>query len=98
MITTHIFIGCRLSPDLRIKLNQSLAWKQSRVAPEKGVDPLEVYHSQRHYLGFFLQEEKPTLGEVRSYPPLIRQAILRYCEEYPVERLKLYLFPQLFVS
>lgn len=98
MISAKLFIGCHLSPDLRIQLNQSLAWKHSRLHTEPGVEPVEIRHEGRDYLGFFLPRERAELLEVRANASPIRDAICRYCQKYPVDRLRLYVFPQLFVS
>ena len=98
MISAKLFIGCYLSPDLRIQLNQSLEWKQSRLLTEPGTEPVEIRHEGRDYLGFFLPRERAELLEVRANATPIHNAIRRYCHRYPVDRLRLYVFPQLFVS
>lgn len=98
MIATKLFIGCRVPPDLRIQLNQSLAWKQSRVAPDRHLDPIDIQHDGRRYLGYFLESEQAPLAEVREIAPRLRTAVRRYCSEYPIDDVSIYVFPQLFVS
>ena len=67
MITTKLFIGCQLGPELRIQLNQSLAWKQSRLGSCEANEPVEVQFENRHYLGFFVDQDRARV-DARSFP------------------------------
>lgn len=98
MITTKLFIGCHVPADLRIQLNQSLTWKQSRVAPDSQMDPIDVTHDKRHYLGYCINAEQISLAQLRELADRLRTAVQRYCNKYPVERVSIYVFPQRFVS
>lgn len=98
MISTKLFIGCHISPDLRIKLNQSLAWKQSRLDAPSGLEPIELRHDNKDYLGFFISDNSTDLNALRHSGDQIRSAITRYCDGYPTDKINLFLFPQVFVS
>jgi hypothetical protein len=97
MFSTKLFVGCHIPPDLRIQLNRSLAWKRSRVAPEP-MDPVDILHEGRHYLGYFIHGEQSSLTEVREIAPRVCDAVRRYCHAYPIDEVSIYVFPQVFVS
>ena len=98
-VCTKIFIGVAIHAELRIQLNQSHAWKQSRVtAGQDPLEPIEVRFHQKDYLGF------QTEGSICPWPllqknqQLTKQALLRYCPQLNSDALNVHLFPQNFIA
>lgn len=100
MIITKFFIGCHVPAELRIQLNQNAAWKQSRVLPEHEEQGslLDVVHQRRNYLGYAVPGDLITLAELQRIALHLKAKIRSYCEEYPIENVSIYVFPQQLVS
>jgi hypothetical protein len=98
-IKVKFFIGCHLTPDIEMKLNQNLDWKQSRIGTDQSSPVLsEVYFQDRKYLGLFLDKPMATLSELKSLEKEIRDLLAKYCSELPIDSLKLYIFSQVFIN
>lgn len=94
-----IFIGFALTPDLRMQLNQSDGWKQSRItAGQDPVEPVEVRFNHKDYLGFQTDDSLCTWPELTRYQSLLKEALVRYCSHLNPDSYKICLFSQLFIA
>lgn len=87
-----LFVGCKLTADLKRELEKNQGWKK---APK---ELKEVYHLQQEYLGIYLPETDTSLAEFQAYEKEITSILFPCCTESLRARLKIYLFPQLFIS
>ncbi len=97
-ITTKLFVGCRLSQSLRIELNQSSKWKQSRLfAGHAPKEPIEVHHEGHDYLGFALDGENTQFQLVMQTSDKLLNSLNNYLPELDTSTVQIYIFPQVFV-
>ncbi len=96
---TKIFIGFSLHPELRVQLNQSNAWKQSRIiAGQNPIEALEVRFNNKDYLGFHVNGSRCSWSQLQKSQELLKAALLRYCPHLNADGYKIYLFSQLFIA
>lgn len=99
MIQTKIFVGCLLTPDLKLHLTQSQSWKQAAIGrlPESE-DLIETHFQEKDYLGIFIPHDKPTVLDLKKVEVLVKDKFFSYCPELGNPPLKIYIFPQVFVA
>ena len=98
MMVQRLFIGYPLSLDLRMRLNRSQAWKNSRL--DIGInqeEPIEVTHENIVYLGYFMQEECVALKKIEETANKISKALKNYCKEHSADIKDVRCFAQTFV-
>lgn len=99
-VTVKLFVGYLLTSDIRMYLKQSAAWKQAKIMEEPDSrDLLETHFQDKDYIGKYIAQDNLTLRELRSFENSVHQSLLNYCPELSQEsNLKIYLFPQVFIS
>ncbi len=98
-VSTKIFIGFALNPELRIQLNQSHAWKQSRItAGQDPTEPIEIRFNNKDYLGFHVDGAVCPWPLLQNKQKLLKEALGRYCPNLNPDSHKIYLFSQLFIA
>lgn len=98
-ISVKLFVGCMITPDLRLQLNQNTDWQRMIAFPDSNTDKVQELHYQdKDYFGKFLKEAQPTLAEIRSAEKVIRSAIENYCPSTDASSIKLQLFSQIFLA
>ena len=96
-VTTKIFIGCQVTPDISIALRNSAAWHEDKNFG--GNDKLQIInHNGKEYLGTFLASNKIILPEFKTQEQEVLKKIEQYCPELSVSGIVLKIFPQLFIS
>jgi hypothetical protein len=95
-IKTALFLGCHVTPDLRISLNQSIAWKNAKIAIEGELK--EQRHQGKDYLGIFLSPEQNTLPAIREVEKHIRSRLHNYCPNHNTDSLPIYLLSIVLVA
>ena len=96
-VKPKLFIGLHLTPDLHAPLEQSTAWKQSRVAPAQD-DLCEIHHQKKHYIGYYFEGEKASLKELQIMEAKIRKTLIQYSSKFTSLDVKVLIFPQIFIS
>ena len=96
-VTVKVFLGIALTPDVRMQLNQSHAWKTDQTTVKEG-RLLEIRYEEKDYLGTWITEEHPSVVQLRSKEASVLEQLRSYCPELPVEKLKVTIFPQIFLS
>lgn len=94
-IDSKLFIGCRISSEIRMHLNKSIQWKHATILAE-GLK--EVCYQDKEYLGFYLQSKKLTIKELGFFQQNIRQQLHIYCPALATEQLEIFIFPQVFLA
>ena len=98
-ISTKLFLGCKITPDIRLQLNQNNEWQQLVAIPDTNTENLkELHYQEKEYFGKFLDDEKPTLTDLREAEQVIIQALESYCPQSNIKAIKLVLFPQIFLA
>lgn len=97
--TVKLFIGYPITSDIRMHLKQSSAWKQAKIAADLGTRDLQEVHFQdKEYIGKYLKTPEHSLQDLKTIESSIREALIHYCPELSQATLKIYLFPQIFIS
>lgn len=99
-VTVKLFIGAKVTPELRVHLAQSHLWKEATIvsAAEKGILVQTHFHNNT-YIGLYVEEEYLTLPAIHDLQLAIRQQLSNYCPKvHAVNQLPLYIFPQMFVN
>ena len=98
-ITVRVFIGVAITSELKMHLNQSIAWKHAKIQSNRCISDLEeVHHDQKDFIGTFVQNKTLTLGVLHKEAHLIRQKLADYCPSYEADKVPVFIFPQLFVA
>lgn len=98
-VTVKLFVGYLMTSDIRMYLKQSSSWKQAKILKEPDLrDLLETHFQDRDYIGKYISHSSLTISELRTMESSIHQSLLNYCPELSQETLKIYVFPQVFIS
>lgn len=83
---TKLFIGTRLTPELKIQLGSD--YSPMACIPYEG----------KEYLGYYLESDHPTVQEIRAICDAFLLKLQEYCPQHRVDNLPVVVFPQLFVG
>ncbi len=83
---TKLFVGTRLTPELKSCL-------------ASGCSPMAcIPFEGKEYLGYYLEPDRPTVGEIRACCDAFLLKLQELCPEQRIDNLPVVVFPQLFVG
>ncbi len=99
-VTVRLFVGCAVTPEVRVHLQNSMAWKQASILRSTEEDVLlETHFQNKTYIGLYADERFLTLHQVRQKQQKIRNQLYDYCSKLAgIDRIPIYVFPQIFVA
>lgn len=98
-VTYKLFIGCLLTSEIRMHLNQSKVWKQVVVLPaDRTKELIEVHHNGKDYLGLYITQERATFNILNEMTVAIEERLHAYCPQYGKTSVKICIFAQVFVA
>jgi hypothetical protein len=98
-LTYRIFIGCLLTSEIRMHLNQSKFWRQISILPtDNEKELIEVRHQSKDYLGRYLTQEKILISDLDQTAIAIRTRLQDYCPGYAAHSIKICVFGQVFIA
>lgn len=99
-VTVRLFVGCSVSPEMRVNLQHSMGWKQAAILRSTEKDVLiETHYQNKSYIGLYADDRFLTLHEVRRLQHIVREQINEYCPKLVgIDKLPIYVFPQIFVA
>lgn len=98
-LTVRLFMGYHLTSDIRMYLKQSLSWKQAKIVNEaEQRDLIEAHFQDKDYIGKYINPEGLTIQELKQLESSIYDSLIHYCPQLSQETIKVYLFPQIFIS
>lgn len=97
-VKLKLFIGCVITSELRLLLNQSPLWKQAKIDPSAQKDLIETHFHQKDYIGLFLIDDKVSLSELKQCEAQILLALKSYCPQFASEKIRIIVFSQIFIS
>jgi len=83
---TKLFVGTRLTPELKMQLGSNFSPMTS------------IPYEGKEYLGHYLESDHPTVQEIRNQCDQFLLKLQEHCPEYRVDNLPVVVFPQLFVG
>ena len=97
-IEVRIFIGFQLRHDIKLALERNIQWKNHQLTQQQK-SPLHIHteHYQKNeYLGFYVDKDRISLEELADYQKKLEHELTPFLDS--IERIKLKLFPQIFIS
>lgn len=95
----RLFAGVLITSEIRMHLNLSIKWKEAQILKEFDPSHLtEVHFQNENYVGKFLSHEAFNLSELKAQEQQILAKIKEYCPKLKIEKIKLKIFPQQFIS
>ena len=95
-VATQLFIGCVITPDIRIALNQSKTWRQAKIGVSDELKE-QRYHN-KDYLGLFVPGELVTLEQIAAAEASVRTHLHEYCSEVDSDAVTVYILSILLIS
>jgi len=81
---TRLFLGMRLTPEIRVQLSDFLYDDLKRVP-----------HEGKEYLGLYMEARSPSLSEIKARRDHLVSVLNNH---FPGAKVSLILFPELFLS
>lgn len=98
-VQTRLFVGLLLTSEVRMHLNQSEQWKQEQVVRNESGETLQsLRYQDKEYIGSMLTTALLPLEELRTLEDSVRLVLNRYCPELQTDKMKIFVFPQLFLK
>lgn len=97
-VSERLFLGCPLTSELRMHLNQSILWKHQKIAADPGLKIQEVHYEGKDYLGIYLKLEKISLSDLEKQKLFLSEKIKEFCPKFSPEGLGFFVFFQVFIS
>ncbi len=98
-VTTKFFVGCVLSPDVRIALNHSSAWQQAKITAASDEAELREQHFHgKDYLGIFIHCNQVPLDDLRTKEMAIRSRLHVLCPQLKSHSIPIYVLPITLVT
>jgi len=97
--SSKLFIGYRITPEIRMHLSQSAQWKHAVISPNKqGQELQEVHFGGQDYIGSYLTQEMVSLNELQITEAFVKQRFSSYCSNYTIENARVCVFAQVFIA
>lgn len=97
-IVVKLFIGFPLRGELRSELKASKQWKESSLQTSGDRCPLEQTHLDGcDYIGCFSTISFLSIHDIKVIESEIRQHLLTLCPKLNIDKLKMIIFPQIFI-
>ena len=98
-LTTKVFIGFEFPLELRMELNSNPNWKQVMIE-NKNIPHAakEIHYQDNDYLGFYLDFTMIPMKDLHQYAEKLKKQIQPYCTKTDVEKLKITIFSQVFIT
>lgn len=98
-VKVKLFIGYPMNAELKLLLDQSSQWKQDKITRYRNPESLvETHYQDKDYIGRFFFEEKLTMAQFKQLELDIKTKVQVYCPNFNTDRLKIFIFPQVFVT
>lgn len=93
-VTVKIFLGLQLPVNLKLELQNNPKWKEDAIAQK---EIILLQHDGETFMGHYLKDSLTTMKQVQENTQTLRGTLRGYLAETRVEKLKVSLFPQVFV-
>lgn len=93
--TINLFIGYCLQGELLFHLHQSPKWQEEQFQQENGL--YKAYWENKEYLGFLMANGIED-EQIKQKSQDLKNQLQIYCPKIKLDKHKLYLFPQVFLS
>ena len=99
LVKVRLFAGFALNSEMKMHLKQSTAWKNAKIDKSHSKHAIEeIHYQEKDYLGIYLDAENQTIPQLKEIDLELRNQLAHYCPEFNVESIKLYIFPQIFIT
>lgn len=94
-VSAKLFVGVQNHGEVKSLLNHSPQWKEAKLFQNHPL--IEIHFQEKEYVGFFVS---PPLSyvDLKEKEKDLKNQLIYYCPKLQVEKQKIYLFSQLFLS
>lgn len=97
-ISLKLFFGMLLTPDIKIKLQQSREWLGEAIGSNHSADKMIIVHYRnKEYLGIYI-EWPVKVAELKTALMNCKKKLQDYLPDVHVDIFRPTIFPQLFIS
>lgn len=94
-----LFLGIPITSEVRMHLNHSIQWKEAQILKEFNSDHLlEVPFQEENYVGKFMPANEASIAELHAQEKLIFEKLRFYCPLLKIEKFRVKIFTQQFIS
>lgn len=97
-ISAKLFVGCTLTPEVRMHLNMSESWKQAHTTDRSANRLQELRYKDKDYLGRLFDDSELSRDDLVAHASGVSNEIAQHCEELPTSSICVKVFPQVFLS
>lgn len=97
-ISKRFFLGCLITSELSMNLNQSIKWKHQKIMGDAPFKLFEVHYQGKDYLGVYLDLQKILVSELIDSKASVLEQIKELCPQVSSETLSFFVFSQLFIA
>lgn len=94
-ISIKLFLGFHNHGEIKMLLNQSPLWKEAKLFQKQSLT--ETQFQEKDYIGFFF-EAPLSYFELKEKEKDLKNQLIYYCPKLQVEKHKIILFSQVFLS
>jgi hypothetical protein len=96
-IAIKMFLGCLITPEIRMHLHNSPSWKQSSIAISS-THLKEIHFQEKDYFGHFLAQSQISLNALKESQKELLTHLQQHCPDLCTDSVKMVVFPQVFLS
>jgi hypothetical protein len=98
-IIVRIFVGIEVNFEIKMRLNESLLWKDALILASKEPKIIKIVPFQnKNYIGRFLNFKEVTLKDLDQEANQIVEELLGYCPALKITKNDTLVFSQVFVA
>lgn len=94
-VCVKIFLGFHQNGEIKMFLNQSSQWKSDKLFQSQELT--EARFQDKEYIGFSITTPL-SYSALKAKEKDLKNQLVYYCPKLQVDKHKVYLFPQLFLS
>ncbi len=95
-VATQLFVGCMITPDIRIAMNQSKTWRQAQIGVSDELK--EQPYQGKDYLGTFVSGQQIPLPQIDQVEKTVRERLRHYCPSINSDAVAVYVLSILLIS
>lgn len=89
------FLGFFLHSEIKMHLNQSSSWKEASLFQNPPL--MQTKFEDKEYIGMVIPSPLPFI-EIQQREQELKNILLQFCPKLSIDKHKIFLFPQLFLS
>ncbi len=98
-VTVKLFAGFLINNELKREFFASDKWRLAQIAWQSQENGLEtIPYKDKEYVGRYIEDRHLTTSRLRDIEEKFKKQLIHHCPTISEKDLKLYVFPQVFIS